>query len=148
MDVDKLFPSKYLKAADLRGRSCQVTILRIAVEKMWGGVDKAIAHFHGKSKGMILNRTQAIAIAEIAGSRQTEQWSGTSIILTPSTTKDAKGATVQTILIQAPPRKADPAPAAPAAQPATSSSSSSTAARPDEFDSGPPPAITAADIRF
>lgn len=80
MNIDSAFPSKYLKASDLGEASPVVTIDRVEVEPV--GRDKEIKpvlYFQGKAKGLILNKVNAKKIAELTGSKDTEDWTGCRI---------------------------------------------------------------------
>jgi len=81
-EIDQLFPSKFLKTADLDGHEVTVTIERVAVEAAGKRQQsKPVLYFVGKKKGLILNRTNADAIAAIVGSTKTEAWAGKTIRL-------------------------------------------------------------------
>jgi hypothetical protein len=81
VNINAAFPSKYLKAADLNGGSPVVTIDHVAIELV-GGKDKLpICYFVGKQKGMVLNKTNATAIARMTNSPDTDEWHGTRVQL-------------------------------------------------------------------
>ena len=64
MSISKLFPSKYLKGDDIEDGDT-VTITKVTVERV--GIDqeeKPVIHFEEKDKGVILNKTNAQAIAK------------------------------------------------------------------------------------
>jgi hypothetical protein len=65
-----------------------------------GKEKKLVARFVGKEKGLVLNRTNADSIAEIAGSEDTDDWAGQTIVLFPDTTKFG-GKTVDCVRIRA-----------------------------------------------
>ena len=82
---DLLFPSRYVKAADLRGRDCVVVIDKIAPREeliMAGGVveEKPVMYFRDKDKALVLNKTNCQIIASIYGSEITS-WIGKPITL-------------------------------------------------------------------
>ena len=82
MNVNDIFPTKYLKAPDLKGREPIVTIDRVEFEPVGRAREmKPIVYFVGKEKGIVLNKTNANKIIEIAGSALTEEWPGTKIML-------------------------------------------------------------------
>lgn len=84
MNINTAFPSKYLKAADLNGSATTVTIERVELEDVGQGAQKArkpVVYFVGKQKAMVLNKTNATMIAKIAGSDDTDHWTGTVIRL-------------------------------------------------------------------
>lgn len=81
MNIHEVFPSKYVRAADLNGHRVTVTISRIAVERM--GQDneaKPVLYFAKATKGMVLNRTNAMAIAALYGP-ETDAWIGKPVTL-------------------------------------------------------------------
>lgn len=116
MNIDSAFPSHYLKASDLGDKSPIVTIDRVEVEPI--GRDKEIKpvlYFQGKDKGVVLNKTNAKKIAELTGSKDTEDWTGCQIRIFASTT-EFSGETVECIRVKAagvpakPKPKAEPEP--------------------------------------
>lgn len=80
MDINKAFPSNYLKASDLDGRTPNVTIDRMEMETV-GEDNKMVLYFAGKDKGLVLNKTNANTIADILGSTDTDDWVGKRIKL-------------------------------------------------------------------
>jgi hypothetical protein len=106
MDIGGAFPSNYIKAADLKGRSTVVEIDRVEFEPV--GKDKEmkpVVYFAGKEKGMVLNKTNASKIVSITGSSQTEDWAGSSILIYPTETEFA-GETVDCVRIKPVPAQA------------------------------------------
>jgi hypothetical protein len=98
-----LFPSKYLKAADLKGKPHVVKIERAPVETFKNGGDddrKVVLYFSGKAKPLPLNMTNFDAVADIAGD-DTADWPGHSIEVFPTTT-ELRGKVVDCIRIRAP----------------------------------------------
>lgn len=87
-NINDIFPSKYLKAHELKGTSPTVTIARVGVEDVRNRVKtdtKAVLYFAGKTKGMLLNKTNAQTVTEIAQSPLTERWVGVAITLYATT---------------------------------------------------------------
>ena len=80
MKISDAFPSNYLKASDLNGKAVRVTIDSVSMEKL-GDDQKAILHFVGKDKGLVLNKTNTFRIVEAVGSDETNDWEGWSITL-------------------------------------------------------------------
>lgn len=81
MKIQEVFPSKYLKAADLQGRNITVEIKHVELEQV--GSDKEtrpVIYFVGKDKGLVLNKTNADVIGAIAGD-ETDDWVGVKIVL-------------------------------------------------------------------
>lgn len=118
MKPSDIFSSKYLSAADLRGRDVTVTIEGATIEKMQNGEKKLALTFRGKEKGFLVNRTNFNSIAEALGTDETDDWEGRAITIYPSET-DFQGKTVDCVRVrrrkaedfQAPPRarKTEPA---------------------------------------
>ena len=80
--IDDLFPSRYLKAADLKGQKRILTISKITSEEI--GKDKKaepIIYFQKCKKGLVLNKTNAKRIAEVLGSKTLSDWPGKSVAL-------------------------------------------------------------------
>lgn len=99
-NINDAFPSNYLKASDLQGREAVVTIDRVEFEAVGREREmKAVVYFQGKQKGIVLNKTNAKKIIEIAGSSLTEEWHGTAITLYPTETEFG-GETVDCIRIK------------------------------------------------
>ena len=109
MRVGDAFGS-YLKCENLHGKRVLVTIDRVEKEKI-GEDQKFVLYFAGKDKGLVLNKTNAESITEIAGTDEMDDWTGHKILLHPDKTKFG-GKTVDCIRIAAP-NGARPAPAAP-----------------------------------
>ena len=81
MNVDDIFPSKYLKAADLKGQDLMVTIQSTDIAQFDDG-RKIEVTLVGQSKMFICNKTNARAIAT-AYSSDTNAWHGREVILFP-----------------------------------------------------------------
>lgn len=116
MNINTAFPSTYIKASDLEGRSVLVTIREVKVEQVGRDRDqKPVAYFEGKQKGLVLNKTNARTIANIAGSADTDDWAGVQIGIYPTETEFA-GDMVECIRVKAPAQLRRRAPAPPAAE--------------------------------
>ncbi len=59
MNINDQFPSKYMKASDLQGKSFTLTIASIEREEM-GGEMKLILYFRGAEKGMGLEQNERL----------------------------------------------------------------------------------------
>lgn len=104
----------FLKFDDLQGKAARLTIEEVRTEEIngdHGKEKKLVARFVGKDKGLVLNRTNADSIAEIAGSEDTDDWHGVQVVLYPDKTKFG-GKTVDCIRVRAP-QAAKPKPAPP-----------------------------------
>lgn len=100
--VDLLFPSKYAKAADLRGKAVPVVIERIVPREklmMQGGKSdtKPVVYLRGKEKGWVLNKTNARAMAKVYGPEVTE-WIGKTVVIY-ATVVEAHGEQVDAIRV-------------------------------------------------
>ena len=81
MNINEQFPSKWLKAADLQNRRVTVEIDHVLLENMEGdGGSKPVLYFRGKQKGLVINKTNAAAIAMLYGD-ETDGWTGKTIEL-------------------------------------------------------------------
>ncbi|HEY2979923.1 MAG TPA: hypothetical protein VGJ22_01975 [Anaerolineales bacterium] len=99
-NINDVFPSNYLKASELKGSQVVVTIDRVEFEAVGRDKEmKAVLHFAGKTKGLVLNKTNARKITEITGSALTEEWRGSAIVLYPTETEFG-GETVECIRIR------------------------------------------------
>jgi hypothetical protein len=100
VNINEAFPSKYLKASDLRGSTPIVTIDHVTVEEVGKARDrKPVAYFVGKEKGLVLNKTNATKIGQITGSAETDEWVGAKIMLYTTET-EFQGESVETIRIK------------------------------------------------
>ena len=80
-NINQLFPSKYLKAEDVKA-GVTVTIAGMKMEKVAEGeADKPVIYFHGKQKGLVLNKTNAQMISHITGSFDTDEWANKMVYL-------------------------------------------------------------------
>ena len=103
MRVELMFPSKYLRAADFMGKSVTKTISKVDSEKLRladnSKVSKYIVHFEDTEKMLVLNKTNAYAIADALNEKDALKWIGRQITLYP-TTCEAFGKTVDCIRVQ------------------------------------------------
>ena len=88
MNVHELFPSNWLSGHDLNGKRIAVTIRTVTLEEMQtpggGKEQKPVVWFEKATKGLVLNKTNALAIAKQYGP-DTETWSGKAVTLYPTT---------------------------------------------------------------
>lgn len=109
MKIGQAFPSKYLKAADLAGKSHALSILGVKIENVGGAdneEDKPVMYFNGKQKGVVLNRTNAMAVAAKYGD-DTESWVDKDVLVYPDTVM-FQGKLVDCIRMRIPVVAADP----------------------------------------
>jgi hypothetical protein len=86
MKISDIFPSKYVKAADLNGKHITLTIKGLAVEEMGHGSEKErkpVLYFERATKGLVLNRTNAMMIAGLYGD-ESGDWRGCRITIYPT----------------------------------------------------------------
>lgn len=101
MNINQAFPSKYLKASDLNDQTITVVIADIKIEQVGQDRDtKPVAYFKGKTKGLVLNKTNSRKIASIAGSPETDDWVGVEVAIFPTETEFA-GESVECIRVKA-----------------------------------------------
>ena len=103
MRVELMFPSKYIKALELKGKPYTVTISGIKADKL-RKVDgtqelKYIVSFEEAEKMLVLNKTNAYKIAEILDELDALKWIGKKIVLYP-TTCEAWGETKDCIRVR------------------------------------------------
>lgn len=132
MNINSAFPSKFLKASDLGGAEPIVTIDRVTEEEV-GEDKKPVVYFQGKEKGVVLNKTNAMNIAEAYGP-ETTNWRDQKVVLF-TTWVDFQGKSVEAIRIR--PAKANEKPRGTVKNPA-----------PPNFDSENPAAGVDDDIPF
>ena len=88
MHVDLMFPSRYLKAVDFQGEPQTFTIISVVKDKvqMANGTkaEKYILRFQETEKELILNKTNAKAVAKVLGEPRAINWPGSRIILKPT----------------------------------------------------------------
>jgi hypothetical protein len=117
---DDVFPSKFLKAADLKGKSITATIESAPLEMLKNPEGKeqlkTVLYFKGARKALPLNMTNWDSVAEIAG-EDSDSWPGHQIELYPDKTQIA-GKTVDCVRVRPPaqrelPKQKSPEPKAP-----------------------------------
>ncbi len=97
--LDDLYPSKFIKAGDLKGQDVNLTITSQTVEEVGKTAEKKpVLYFKGTDKGLILNRTNANTIGKAYG-QDTSAWKNKRITLFGAET-DFGGETVACIRIR------------------------------------------------
>ena len=101
MNVKNVFPSPWLYAEDLQGRRVEVEIVDCRMDKCFNQKindhEMKLTIGFGRSKRLILNKTQALTIAQIVGSPETDDWIGKRIALRPGVARNRK----PTIIVEA-----------------------------------------------
>ena len=106
--VGDYFPTKYLRAADIQG-DMPVTIARVE-DAIMGDDTKPVVFFNEFAKGLVMNKTNCMHIAQLLGSERFSEWAGKKIVLFQMPVQ-FKGETMPAIRVKA----ADPGAAPPAA---------------------------------
>jgi hypothetical protein len=87
MKISKIFPSKYVTAADLGGKPLTLTIKGVTLEEMVTHsnqkVQKPVVWFEKAGKGFVINLTNARIIAALYGD-ETDGWTGKRITIYPT----------------------------------------------------------------
>ena len=101
--VDLMFPSRYLRAADFEGQSVALTISEVVRDKVQMSTgqkaEKYILRFQETDKALILNKTNAKAVAKVLHEPKAINWPGERIVLKP-TTCEAFGEIVDCIRVE------------------------------------------------
>jgi hypothetical protein len=115
MKRDQVFPSKYLKCADLKGKPMTVTITAATLETFKNSKgeeqQKIVLSFAETKKGLPLNMTNFDATVDVCG-EDTDDWPGKKIELYPTKTQMG-GKTVECIRVRSPAQRELPAPPKP-----------------------------------
>jgi hypothetical protein len=108
MKIGDAFPSKFLKASDLQDRPVTVTMEHVGLEDVGDSDRKPVLYFKGRSKGLVLNKTNSRTIAGAYGD-DTDAWQGKPLTLFPAMV-DFRGDTVEAIRVRVPPASRSTAP--------------------------------------
>lgn len=98
MRIDEVFPSKFLKAADIKGKKIKVQIANWAMEEVGDG-KKPVLYFAGKDKGLVLNKTNAQMIASVYGP-ELDDWVNCSIHLYTAKVTNREGQVVDGLKVE------------------------------------------------
>lgn len=96
-NVNDIYQSNYLTAADLKGQEPTVTITQVEIAKMNDGAMKICLYVNNKPKGIVLNKTNARAVATLYGD-ESDKWVGRKLKLVTVWT-DYQGKPVQAIRV-------------------------------------------------
>jgi hypothetical protein len=112
MDIRTQFPTRFITAADLNGKSFTLTIKAVTLEEMQTHDNqktiKPCLWFDGAQRGMVLNKTNSMIIADLY-TYETDSWVGKRITIQAERVK-AFGSWQEAIRV----REEVPAPAKPA----------------------------------
>jgi hypothetical protein len=97
---DQMFPSKYLKASDLNGRSVTLEI-KSAPEEMLTGFSgqqekKTVLYFTTSPKKLPLNKTNFEAVVDVTGEADSDHWPGHRIEVYSVSTDKGPGVRIRT----------------------------------------------------
>src|SRR5262245_29358694 len=81
MKTSDVFPSKYLRGADIEDREVPATVSHVALEDVTDGEKKPVVHFRGATKGVVLNKTNWDRLTAITGSDDSDDWGGAKVVL-------------------------------------------------------------------
>jgi hypothetical protein len=102
MKMRELFPSKYLRSADLDGETRIVVVDHVEYDDLTNNgrtEKKAVLHFQGSgTKPFVCNKTNSLVMVELSGSDDADDWAGTRIALSP-TMVPFKGKPTQSIRV-------------------------------------------------
>lgn len=103
MNIKQLYPSQWVSAEDLGAKRVEVTISKCemaTVRDFRTGQDtpKLALSFATATKRLLPNKTQCFAIAEIAGSYETDNWIGVKVSMRVGRSHNGKN----TIIIERP----------------------------------------------
>lgn len=83
MNIREMFPSKWLRVDDLKGKSHVVVIARITEQSVGERQEKKwVIWFEKHTKGLVLNKGNALAIARQHG-EESNDWIGKPITIFP-----------------------------------------------------------------
>lgn len=110
MKLGDAFPSKWLAAADIPDEGLSVTIDSYDLQDVGQGdrkENKPVLYFRERDvKALVLNKTNAKVIEQIAGSDDLDNWAGTKITLVAREV-EFQGDTVWAVRVQLPRRQAN-----------------------------------------
>jgi hypothetical protein len=98
MNTNDLFPSNYIRSADMKGQARRLIMDHVETEEIGEDDVKPVLYFQGAKKGLVLNKTNANLIAAEYGP-ETDGWIGKEIELFPTKT-EFKGQTVDCLRVR------------------------------------------------
>lgn len=82
MTIDDLFPSRFIKSADIGDTDMVLTISKVEIEDLGYGDakdTKPVVYFQEIEKGLVLNKTNGETIVKLYG-REIAGWSGKKLL--------------------------------------------------------------------
>lgn len=86
VDWDELYPGRFLKAGELKGKNVTLRIASVDLEKLVGDKGeqiKGVLTFEKTDKHLALNKTNGICLKEMFG-KKVQEWVGKRVTLFPS----------------------------------------------------------------
>lgn len=86
VDWDELYPGRFLKAVDFKGKQVTLKISEIRIEELVGDKGpqiKGVVSFDKTEKQLALNKTNGICLKEMFG-KKVQEWVGKRVTLFPS----------------------------------------------------------------
>src|SRR5579863_4704163 len=86
VDWDELYPGRFMKAVDFKGKPVTLTIAEVKIEELVGDKGpqiKGIVSFEKTEKQLALNRTNGICLKAMFG-RRVQEWIGHKVTLYPA----------------------------------------------------------------
>lgn len=86
LDFDQLFPNRFMKAGEFKGKDVTLKISAVKVEVLEGDKGKetkGILSFEGTQKQLVLNKTNGLCIKAMFG-RDTDAWIGKRVTFYPA----------------------------------------------------------------
>lgn len=86
IDWDDLYPGRFLKAADFKGKNITLKIASVSIEELIGDTGpkiKGIISFEKTEKQLALNKTNGICLKAMFG-KKVQEWCGRKVTLFPS----------------------------------------------------------------
>lgn len=87
VDWDELYPGRFLKAADLKGKKVTLKISGVRLEELIGDKGpqiKGLISFERTDKQLALNKTNGICLKDMFG-KKVQEWIGKRVTLFPTT---------------------------------------------------------------
>jgi hypothetical protein len=104
--INEFFPGRYFKAETLGGKARVIRIGAVERDKLSDGSVKPVVEFEDEPMKLVLNRTNANAIATVYGNN-TDNWMGKLIELYPTRTQFGSNM-VDAVRVRAPGRRPPP----------------------------------------
>ena len=98
--MSEAFPSRYVKASDLKGKPLELKMSNVEMEDLGQGDLKPVLYFVDRKKGLVLNKTNGNNIAKAYGD-SADGWVHKPVVIYP-TEVDFRGESVAAIRVRIP----------------------------------------------